>query len=703
MSDYQPSDQVSLDKSQDSPKPGKSGSGRVFAIAALVVVAIALIAFFLVGRSADREARGTFETLMNALAGPGNWTSEKISYSLTSKAMIASNVTVDLKSFDPSLDQPLKIASVEIKNGLSRAELQALLALPDWRTQNEKSLADSVKLTGVSIDNQDEASVVTLSAKELLFEGLSLSAAGSENAPGPLGFVKSGAVKRLLSSSLSLSVNGADTSTLSISLEKVDSHGLSYLSDLSDLASFYQLATMLSIESQIFSNLSVNFRDRTGKNTLKAAMAEQTRGPAGDLRYDSVVSKGMSLDFALILEDDSDTVTNFASSIEEATFTDVDVKPLLEKIFRSIELTGDASPDAFESAMERFTTLADLFTLSYSLGTAEAKNVKMSLDSSVLLSVDSCAYTGPSIAGVIPPKQSWSFSGLRISLPQTEPDIAYLKKIFAFGRDFEQTEFVLNNLVSTAYDPATGSLVYTGRPAVEGDNLAVINLDIGFANLTPDLVEAMNSIPMVEAENVLFLPGFADFGLSKLRLEITDDALIDKIIGYAAKKNGQNKEVMRTTVAVTAPILLGLAENRVGNTAEIGQLVSEFIVDPNLLVIDLSPTEPLSMTSILRSQTQSELLNSLNATITVNDNSPLLIEFIEPPALPPAEGEDSIEEGPAGDGDLGGQEGLGEPDGGTGVDEGPAGGPDGGGQDGLGDDYDPFENMEIIEDLTDMG
>jgi hypothetical protein len=202
--------------------------------------------------------------------------------------------------------------------------------------------------------------------------------------------------------------------------------------------------------------------------------------------------------------------------------------------------------------------------------------------------------------------------------------------------------------VSAAYDSETGALAYTGAPALEIENLASLSLELGIDRLTPSLVEALRSIPISELENALFTPGFAELGIARVKIDLKDNSLIDKILAMKGKQLGQDLEGMRTTVAGSAAALIELSQSSVPNAPALGKLASELILKPGRLAIEMAPQEPLSMTSILRSSTQSELLNSLNISVAVNEGPPLTLAFAEPPAPPagdePPEGLERLED-----------------------------------------------------------
>jgi hypothetical protein len=101
-----------------------------------------------------------------------------------------------------------------------------------------------------------------------------------------------------------------------------------------------------------------------------------------------------------------------------------------------------------------------------------------------------------------------------------------------------------------------------------------------------------------------------------------------------------DKDALRTSAAIGVAVRVGLTESRVENSADLARLASEFVLRPARLIVEVTPTIPLSMASILASKSQSELLNSLNAIVTVNDNPPLVIKFHEPPPAPGTEGQE---------------------------------------------------------------
>jgi hypothetical protein len=274
--------------------------------------------------------------------------------------------------------------------------------------------------------------------------------------------------------------------------------------------------------------------------------------------------------------------------------------------------------------------VSDIFTLPYSLGEALARDLRVTVNSSLTVSMALATFEGPAQAGAIPPSQSWGLVGLRVDLPESATGTS-MDKAFEFGRDFGQRSFTLGYDVKAAYQAETGTLDYVGAPAPGVDDLFTLNVEMGLTGLTPELVSAMAAIPVVEGENVWFAPGFMDLGLTRLRLELKDASLVDKILSLSAARQNQDREILRTLAAVSAASTLAFADNRLENSAALGELASQFILKPGSLVIELAPVQPLSPASALGAASQSELLNSLNATVAVNGQSPLTLKFIDPP------------------------------------------------------------------------
>ena len=144
---------------------------------------------------------------------------------------------------------------------------------------------------------------------------------------------------------------------------------------------------------------------------------------------------------------------------------------------------------------------------------------------------------------------------------------------------------------------------------------------------------------MIEAENAIFLSEFYLLGVTKLKIEIADNSLIDKILALYAARNNSDKEVLRAIASNSVQTMMMFVEDRLANAAEIGALASEFIKSPGKLVIEVTPSEPFSVTTVYNATSESEMLNQLNATVTGNDNSPVTLIFTEPPAQPAEEGE----------------------------------------------------------------
>lgn len=618
-----------------SGQPPKSGPGRLIGIIVAILVIGGLIYFFFSNKASD-QARDSFTLLMNKIAGPGNWTVKKVSFGLVSKTIEASDLSIDLKAANKALTNPLTIKTVKIKNPLERGPLDELLAAVDWRAQPETRLADSVVLSGIALDVPDQKAVAAFRVQEMIYEGLSLAAAPASNIPGIYGFAKSARIQKITGTGFALNLAGEDKSLLTASLSKTELTNWRVSPDAGELGNFYQLFTNLVIDKQLLSNLAINYADSGGRENLKMAIDEHHITGSNKFRYETVGYKNMSMEMNLLPDPDADKPINIAMKLDDMKFVDIDLMPMIDRVFNTVNLSG--SSEEVEAAMSRFSTVADLFTLPYSLGSAEASGFSFSLDSALQVALDKAAYQGPSEARTIPPAQNWSIAGLRVDLPteETEP---YLAKALAFGRDFGQSSFVAHSEVATTYDAETGTLIYAGKPVLEVADLAVLNVDFGLTNLTPSLIEALGEIPMIEAENAIFLSEFYLLGVTKLKIEIADNSLIDKILALYAARNNSDKEVLRAIASNSVQTMMMFVEDRLANAAEIGALASEFIKSPGKLVIEVTPSEPFSVTTVYNATSESEMLNQLNATVTVNDNSPVTLIFTEPPAQPAEEGE----------------------------------------------------------------
>ena len=639
-------------------KAKKRGPARIIAILAIVALAAGIISWRVAAQRANDEARAAFGLLMDRLAGPGRWTAKTVTYSSSKKSMTAKSLALDVRDDSHGVSAPVTIEEIEIVNGLRRDELESLLSVSDWRGQPDKHLADLVAVRGAKVVIDDKKELTTITLGEIGWSGIDLVAAGPETEEGALGLLKSARVQKAWLAGVNLTVAGPAQEQVKATLEKIESTDLRLSPEMSALSPAWRLLADFSQGSLILTGFELNVAHPDGSETLKLTAGEQSQKGAGRLKYDSVDYKDLGLSLNIRLDPGADAVTKVEASAGELHFKDVDVNPLVEKFYRQIRFSDPS--EGLEERLSKLSTVADLVALPYSLGEALVRDVSINVNDALAVSLALATYTGPAEAGVIAPSQSWGLVGLKVDLPTSETGTD-LDKAFKFGQEFGQSSFTLGYDVKSTYQAETGALEYIGAPALGIDDLASINIEAGFAGLTPELVRSMASVPLVEAHNAWFLPGFVDVGISRFRLEIKDSSLVDKILALYGAKMGQDKEVVRTLAAISAAAYLGFAEGSLENAAALGQLASEFILHPGKLSVEISPVAPLSASSAYGADSQVELLNSLNAVVTVNSEPPLALKFIEPPeeAAPEGPGEDEGDDGEDDDG-LEGLEGLGQ-------------------------------------------
>ncbi|MDR1656254.1 MAG: hypothetical protein LBT47_01695 [Deltaproteobacteria bacterium] len=617
--------QLSLDKS--TPPPTKSKLPKIIAVAAVILIAVGLGAYFYVGSRADKEALDTFSFLMDKTIGPGRWTTGQVSYTLSSNLMTASEVTIKLDHLDAAFTEPVTIETVEIKNGLKQPELDALLALADWRNQADRHIADKVTFKGVTWKHNFESELFDSSIALITLEGLDLVASGADNSPGVLGFLKSSRIQRLLAENLTFSSTSIkQDGFFSIAASKIEETDLRLSPDDPP---FDGLAGLLfNINSTRSSVTGLTSKLKMEEEFINLSLGEQVLSGAKNLSFEAINFNDLTLTSNLKLTTEDEKYLELKMKFNQLNMYDVDFLPFLKK-FEPILTAEDSS--SIEESFEEIYVLTDLLTLPYSLGKSDGQGLSVTISDQIMLSMDKATFIGPVKAGEIPPSLRYSVTDLKIELP-TKANGTFTDDLYNFGQTFGQSTFVINYDAQSTYEPTSGTLTLTGKPGLKINDLVTFSGDLTLTGLTQEIVDQMSEIPISRIEEVLTLP-IEKVSLTHTRFEIIDESLTNKILGYYAKSTGESPEAIRMLAATGVESLAETLFNRVENAAELGSNLADFITEPKRIIAEINPNPALNIVTAMEAPSPADFQNSLNATLTINDLQPLVLKFINPASI----------------------------------------------------------------------
>jgi hypothetical protein len=640
---------IDLNKS-DSAQPGSRSGSKIIKIAAVAVVVVAAalaLAWHLANKRAADEAAEAFALAMDWVAGPGRWTVGSTGYAAGSKTLTAKDVTVDLSHLDKTITEPLTIGTVTVVGGLRRDDLKALRDLADWRDQADRHLADSVTLSGIGLDTTDGRDRMIFGTDAAHLGGIDLVAAGPDNPAGPLGFLKSLRIQSLAVDRGALSVELKDSMEVAVKMElgRLEAADLHAGQGLGGVASLAAILPTLSAANLAVAGVGLQSGTPGGQNNVALSVREASATDADRLAFGSISVKGLAASVASQSGGGGadEKPLDLAIAVEDLQLKDLDLAPLYRRVLDLQARLGPGSPGS--SAAGNFYTLADLFTQPFSIGSATGRGYSMDIDGQIKLGLAEASYTGPSRAGRIPPSHGCRIEGLRLELPGSPPDRPDYAKAYEFGLKFGQNVFTARYLSATTYDPATGAYNQSTAPLLDVDGLATVNGEFNLSGLTPALLDAMAKVPVAEAENIFYVPEFLDLGLVRIHLEILNSGLMDRILGYHAAKNSISLEESRRQAAASVKSVIALSA--VENRTEIAEAASAFVLAPRTLVLDVSPSQPLTISSaaLFALGDAVSVINSLNITAAFNGAAPLSVKLVDARRAPDSGGGEGFDFG----------------------------------------------------------
>jgi hypothetical protein len=592
----------------------------------LVIALIAAGAIYLYLNSRLKtEAINSFTILMDHVFGENNWKAGSYDFSIGGKKLTANNVTLSPAKLDlPSASQ-VTIGSVEIVNGLLEDDMKELLSLSSWNSPTDTHLADKLTINKASVISEANDSNNYASIEAVTLTGLDLVANSGQGAQGALSFIQSSRLGNVVVEHVAVKTSDSNQNA-EFNLGRVEHTDLRLGQNVESLNDVIGMIGSYNIKESIFRDLQFSYKNNKKNESFNVVLGEQTIKDFFNFSGSFYNLKNLSFDI-----DVKEVGFPMKFNFPDLTVNKFDFLPFVNR-FKDLNFNEVDSDDVNVALdfYDKLYRLSDVIVMPYSFDSVSASS-SFSLGDEFTATVDLATAKGPFVANQVPPSASYELKGT-VTLP-TDENHPKLGILATFGKEFGQRIFNFSYNIRSNYDEKTSTLTHTYAPLVKADDLFSIGLDFTLVNLTPTLVEKMSQTPMSNSESLLFDPEMLELGLSRFRLEILDNSLVDKTFVYAAKKISFDTEALKQFVQGT---VINYVEREysqvVESTSEIGQQLSDFIDKPGSLVVEIAPSRPLSISSAFENNfDRTAIVNSLNGTLSVNSQTPISIRLLPMP------------------------------------------------------------------------
>ncbi|MDR2367336.1 MAG: hypothetical protein LBF58_04380 [Deltaproteobacteria bacterium] len=647
-------------------KPGSSGKAAIIvAIIIVVIIGLTIGGYVYVTQKYKKEATNSFSLLMNHLFGQDGWQTEGYDFSLTQKTLTAKKVSVNPAKLDLPEASQVIIDSVVIVNGLRQDVMSNILKLSAWDSKTDTHLADQVTLLGTTVKAKDAEMSADVTIGKIDLTSLDLVAAdgsgtaGTDKGGAALSFIKSARLGLFAMSDLSVVVDANAEGNFKIGLANVTDTDLRLGQNVTNLFDSFEVLKSYSVKDSVLNGLTFDCVTKDG-DIISIKLEQQTLKDFSNFAASYYQIKDVS--FNLEPKDDS---VPFNFQLPDISINALDMLPFMERLN---SITAEAAPvDSAEdvySLYSKMYRLSDIFAMPYSFDSATLTGGSASIaDGAVTITIEGATAEGPFVANKLPVSSNFELRNLKVNLPETTT-LPKLKELAEFVSAFGQKTFNLSYSIHTTYDESTGTLKHAYSPLFAVEDLVTMNHGFTLTGLSPSLFEKFSQTPMGDFDSIVDTPEFQNLGVAQFRLEIIDRSLTEKLFNYYAKTYNQEIGLIKTGVKAFAwSTIMEELDDKLEDAPRIADAVAEFIDKPGSLVLEIAPSQALSMSSAKASGfDELAIVNSLNATFTVNGADPIPIKMSPPlpPAPTPGEPDDpGAPDVPDDLGDLGNQEGIG--------------------------------------------
>ncbi|MDR0356009.1 MAG: hypothetical protein LBJ64_09815 [Deltaproteobacteria bacterium] len=631
-------------------KPAPASKSKAVLIIPIIVVVLGLAGYLGYNSYTSQkkeQAVASFIFLMDKIFGQDKWSAESYDFSLSEKTLTANKVSVKPETPESSTDSgSIEASQIEIENGLLIDDLTALFAKTDWRSEPDTHLANRLTLRKIDFKAKLGDDDYNLLVDELNVTGLDLVAAGADNPAGLLGFLKSGRIGAVALSALSFQGNMKNW-PVDFKIGQIDNTDIRIDPKLANLDNPFEAFTSVTMAQNRLSDISFSTKSPSEPLTAEAKVGLMDVQNKGYLTVGLFKLENANLN---IVDNDYD-LKIFA---EDFSIDKLDVNQLVERlrsIFDKAEAESGPIPDEDKLAegLAEFNRFSDIFTFPYSFDKAELRNLGFSLND-FKVNFASGKAVGPVEAGKVASLLTYELDGVTVELPTNvdKPLMFELNSMSNFARDFGQNKFVVSYQLTNAYDENEGTYKSTAAPLLKVEELGALSGEIAFSGLTPAFVQQLSEIPMDSRDSFLKLLGtdFTTFALTHLRLQFEDNSFIQKLALYLAARNETDAVSYRANMPndgqMYMAVALGMA--RINEAEQIAEAFGDFLAEPQSIAVEVTPSPPLSFMSAIGMADVAAIVESLNATVTVNGQQSIPITYSPPPPLLDNFDDDDLEE-----------------------------------------------------------
>ncbi|MDL2259970.1 hypothetical protein LJB99_03740 [Deltaproteobacteria bacterium OttesenSCG-928-K17] len=620
------------------------------------------IAIFIGCGTSSKEAYESFSMIMDKTVGAGKWSAAGHEDQLKDGTLIVKGLTLKLPPVElpPALsaleedgddqapakvERTVNIATVEVKNLASKATVQSVTSLADWRGQKETKLAESLLLKGVSHQVPLGSDVMEMSIEEIQLLNPVLGASGAGAPEGLAGFFKAYRADRLAYKNFKMAglSNDAKIDLLAseMSADKIAFEGEPYTAfDALDPSGMTGMMMAMSCQNAALKNFSMNMEaiDEEDKAKIVISIDSLEQKNSKGMAIGSLKANGFKFEITGTPSDhDAAFMFPMLISLDSYTMNGLDMSAYFEKmapVFAAI--TTD--PEEASELLTKVQTLGDLFVSPVSVDDLSMTGFKMSLGEALSIKLAEASAVGPYKAGQIPASQKSSVKGLEIILPSDAKfNTGSTKNMYEFGRQFGMTHFVINGEGVGSYDPKTG-LMSNSTTNLSVKDLFSLKGGIEMGGLTKERIDTLNGTPMQMGLFALMMDPAAvmgDISLNSLNIKLDDQGLTERVMAYAAAKaaaEGGTKveleDMRKITIASVQTIMDTRGKEVLANPEVLSKALVDFYTKPKSLELSLKAEPHLSFKSAMSfGLDQNAILNSLNISISANGEKADALRF----------------------------------------------------------------------------